>query len=114
MSKTAPKYTACLVHDTDKDRIKDLRTKLNLTEKDTMSMLIDFAEGHMDEMVEKATEINKQTEEAKEARRKEKYEEMKEAHKAARKLIAAGKVKKSDQATDTTEEVAGDEEPSIE
>jgi hypothetical protein len=106
--KTA-KFTACLVHENDKDRIKDMRTKLNLTEKDTMTMIIDYAENHIDEMIEQAAEKNRLAEEAKEARRKEKAEDFKLAQKEARKLVAAGKVKK----TDTTDDADQDDEPSI-
>ena len=99
------KYTACLVHENDKERIKSLRSKLNLTEKDTLNMIITYAEAHIEEMKAEAEEKNRLDFEAKEARRKEKYEEMKEAQKVARKLVAAGKVKKDDTI---------DAEPSIE
>lgn len=112
MSTNKPKFTACLVHEQDKDRIKELRTKLNLTEKDTMTLLLDAAESHLEEMQQRAAAINKQSEEQKEARRKAKQEENKEAQKMARKLIAAGKVKKGDQSSESTEQDAS--EPSIE
>lgn len=112
----SPKYTACLVHENDKERIKELRKKLDLTEKDTMSMIITYAENHIEEMQKEAAEKNRLEQEEKERRRKEKYEENKLAHKEARKIVAAGKVKKTDQAT--TEQAAPSEagagEPSIE
>jgi bifunctional DNA-binding transcriptional regulator/antitoxin component of YhaV-PrlF toxin-antitoxin module len=102
------KYTACLVHELDKERIKELRKKLNLTEKDTLTMIITHAENHLDEMIAEAEEKNNEEKNNKEARRKEKYEEQKAAMKEARKLVAAGKVKKSDKKAAIT-----NDEPSI-
>lgn len=104
------KYTACLVHENDKNRIKELRKKLNLTEKDTLSMIVTYAENHLEEMQLEADKKNKQEAAEKEQRRKEKYEEGKLAMKQARKLIAAGKVKKEDQKEASSEDAS---EPSI-
>jgi hypothetical protein len=94
--KMPAKFTAALLHEADKERIIEIRKKLNLTEKDTMTAILDAAEQHMEEMAEAAAEKNKQADEEKEARRKQKYEEFKEAQKEARRIMAAGKVKKAD------------------
>lgn len=106
--KVPAKFTAALLHEADKERIIELRKKLNLTEKDTMTAILDAAEQHIEDMLVKAAEKNKVEAEEKEARRKAKYEEFKEAQKEARRLIAAGKVKKADMAEDIEDDVEDD------
>ena len=73
--KVPAKFTAALLHEDDKNRIIEIRKKLNLTEKDTMTAILDAAEQHMEEMEEAAATKNKIEAEEKEARRKAKYEE---------------------------------------
>jgi tRNA U34 5-carboxymethylaminomethyl modifying enzyme MnmG/GidA len=111
--KVPAKFTAALLHENDKNRIIEIRKKLNLTEKDTMTAILDAAEQHMEEMEEAAASKNKIEAEEKEARRKAKYEEFKEAQKEARRIMAAGKVKKEDIIEAEMIEDDDDSEPSI-
>ena len=73
--KVPAKFTAALLHEADKNRIIEIRKKLNLTEKDTMTAILDAAEQHMEEMETAAAAKNEKEAEEKEARRKQKYEE---------------------------------------
>jgi hypothetical protein len=111
--KVPAKFTAALLHEDDKNRIIEIRKKLNLTEKDTMTAILDAAEQHMEEMEEAAAAKNKIEQEEKEARRKQKYEEFKEAQKEARRIMAAGKVKKEEMVEEDADVEDDDSEPSI-
>lgn len=111
--KVPAKFTAALLHEADKERIIELRKKLNLTEKDTMTAILDAAEQHIEDMLVKAAEKNKIESEEKEARRKQKYEEFKEAQKEARRIMAAGRVKKTDKAADVEDEDADNDDDEI-
>lgn len=112
------KFTAALLHEADKIRIIEIRNNLNLTEKDTMTAILDAAQLHMHEMEAAAEEKNKIEAIEKDIRRKAKYEEFKEAQKQARAIMAAGKVKKSDtieaeMVEDDDDAEDDDSEPSI-
>lgn len=95
MKADKQKFTATLVHESDKDIVVEIREASKLSEKDIMAKIIKFGLQHRDEILaEAAEEIATKTAE-REQTKKENYELLKVKMKEAREQAKAARKAKS-------------------
>ena len=95
------KFTAAMAFNGDKLRIQAIRAKLNLGEKETMNLMVNLAELHIDQLVKVAEHINATAAAAKAAAKKLHDDEV-AAEKA--KISAAKALEKANLAAEKAKE----------
>ena len=88
-TKTKEKFTAVLTHASDKNRIVEIREAAGLSEKDTMTAILDAAMPFRDKIIEAAKKLVEAKVASRETLRLQKYEDFKAEQKAVRAAIKA-------------------------
>ena len=83
------KFTACLTHEDDKKRIVAIREEGGMSEKDTITAILDAAEPHIAEIVAGLKAMKNAVKAAQIANRTAKYEENRAISKAVRASMRA-------------------------
>lgn len=94
-TKIKEKFTAALLHEADKAILVTLREASKLSEKDLMTLVIEKAMQHEDEILEIAAKRVESETAEREERRKANYELLKEKMKEARQAAKEARSSKS-------------------